>query len=384
MTNAQKKQNKLNELPPELRAQIEKLEKALRNSKGSLGRVENFFEKLCKSRLTRDDCKPVKERIAYVLPCFNPEVICCLGNNPELDIPLTYIFNKLPYELEHSFVKLVMDCREKLPADVVLEIWCRSFNDRHAVLPKPWIQCFGNGSPGELLKDQLLIDNPTVLFHYCKNKEKGWEMLRCINGKAWRTPQMPEMLREAIKNDDTDSFFIYLDLTGIKVTFSLLMVIINSQAYNIFKALLTQGYITEKNVSMGELCCHCAARLYDDEAIALLSVIEDHRPGTLKSIHDEFGRNLLWYLVFNRMTAWFHPNCKLTPFLLKHGCDPDNTNTVGFSWRYLYENMPENIKMQQMQLRIGRSSFSGSWGRKLEKLQPPEKLQNESPSERFL
>ena len=59
-------------------------------------------------------------------------------------------------------------------------------------------------------------------------------------------------------------------------------------------------------------------------------------------------------------TGWFHPDCKLTPFLLEHGCDPLNTNQIGLSWQEITNGLPPKLKVQMMRRRYNMEHYSAT------------------------
>ena len=132
---------------------------------------------------------------------------------------------------------------------------------------------------------------------------------------------------------------IYKDISGKKMSYSLLAEILQKKAVKIFSAVLESGEITRCVMPLDELAVCCTAQFEDSLSVQLLQSIEQYRPGTLKSVHDRWGRNLLWYAVMNRKTIFFHPYCRLTKFLLQSGCDPQNSNQLGLSWKYMIRNL---------------------------------------------
>ena len=133
--------------------------------------------------------------------------------------------------------------------------------------------------------------------------------------------------------------------------------ILVEQSTSILRHLLEENLIPKDAMSLEELCCTCAGRFSDAISVPLLSLIEEVRPGTIKSVLDDFGRNLLWYALHNRLTGWFHPNCKLTPFLLEKGCDPNNQNQIGISWQEVTDGLTLKQKTRLMKARYNYMPF---------------------------
>jgi hypothetical protein len=189
------------------------------------------------------------------------------------------------------------------------------------------------------LTDALMIDNPAVINRYCQVKKPGFEMLRYVFSRRAAAQRMPEKMRQAICDDNAEAFMIYKDISGIRLTYSLLAEIMENRAFRIFSGILEDRNILKRVIPIGELAACCTVQFDDPASTAFLECIENAYPGTIKNTRDLWGRNLLWYAVYNRNTAFIHPYCKLTELLLRHGCDPDNQNQLGFSWRYMVKNL---------------------------------------------
>ena len=210
------------------------------------------------------------------------------------------------------------------------------------------------------LTDEMLIDNPIVCRRYCQARKPGWEILRYITGRRAALQKMPERMRQAIDEDSVEPFMIYRDMCGKKLSYSLLCEIMRKKALKIFAALLKEGKVFEQMISPEELCICCASQFEDAVSIPVLEIMEGLFPGILKNVRDRWGRNLLWYAAANRRTAFFHPFCRLSPFLLEHGCDPDNENQLGIPWRRVVTRLS---LYQKKRLLCQRYSLPGRRGR---------------------
>ena len=203
--------------------------------------------------------------------------------------------------------------------------------------------------PGEIAENaitsELLIDNAIVLNRYCQLQKPGWETLRYAAGTRRSALQkMPEAMRQAMTHDAVEQFLIYKDISGKKMSYSLLMEIIERKAVKIFSKLLESGEIFKHAITLEELCFCLAGGFEDGTSVPFLQAIENIYPGTVKSVHDRWGRNLLWYAVLNKKTAWFHPFCRLTEFLINAGCDVNNRNQLDFSFAELYCNLDSSAR----------------------------------------
>lgn len=309
-------------------------------------------------------------QFSSLLPFLTPEVIAFIGNTPLPKLDLEKLSSKVADSGKYSLWQKIFRCRDLLPEKVLFKIWYHCFNYRSSedvnrfirqqVVELPDGTKLTIDTPPQNkqlladhpLTDPLLLDNIAVQFRTCQLQKPGWKFLRYVTGRGWKTPcAASEMLRNAVKEDDPGSFFIMLDMQRFTVNFSIVMMVVKGHAWNILDLLMQKKMIPADAVTPEELCCHAVSRLFDDEAIALLTVIEKNFPGTIKNTRDDLGRNLLWYLIQNQRTAWFHPDCRLTAFLLKQGCDAENTNTLGLSWRFITESMTLEQKQSQMKRR---------------------------------
>ncbi len=199
----------------------------------------------------------------------------------------------------------------------------------------------------DLIKDDpMFIDGVAYVDGYYRPQQPGWEMLRYVAGRKYLTPRMSKPIETALREDDGAAFAICLDTSVMNFTYSLLWEVLSSGAKTVFRVLLESDKIPEEVISLSELCCLLVTRFPDKSAVPMLEIIEEVKPGTVEAIRDAFGRNLLWYANYNKNTLWFETDCEmsLTHFLLEHGCDPENTNTVGLSWREVCESLTKTQK----------------------------------------
>lgn len=227
------------------------------------------------------------------------------------------------------------------------------------------------------LTDELLIDNPAVAFRYSQVQKPGFEMLRCAWNRPRRTVRvrMPEKMRCAVEEDNVDAFLIYKDMTGMKLSYSLLSEIMENRATGIFDTMLKSKDFFKRTMPLEELAAYCTAQFEDSASVAFLRSMEKNTPGTVKNVRDAWGRNLLWYAACNVKTAYFHPNCKLVAFLLQNGCDADNCNRMGISWRDMMKNLTMEQKIILLKLRYRKNCRKGFFDMKKE--QPLDMLKDQ-------
>ena len=339
--------------------------------------MEEFFELVERCKVKR--CIPFS-KIAHHL---TPALIEAIAHSTKKKYSLLKLVRQVAPSGRFDCWKHILDCRDRLPKDLLFQIWYRMFNDRSNAYYQEVDVLFGkvayfaNLHETELLShlplsDFLLVDNPCVKLRYTQVQKPGWEMLRAMMGRRWQTLRLPEMLRSAIDEDDPGKFNIARDMSGQNLSFSLLGEVMAKKSLKVFRMLLKESELLDKIIPLDELCGYCAGFFDDDRSVPFLDTIEETFPGTLKKIRDAWGRNLLWYALHNHKTIWFHPKCQLTQCLLKHGCDPDNVNQLGLSWRYVTENLSFVQKGQQMSWRYGTSCWG--FGNSLRKTQPPEDI----------
>lgn len=278
------------------------------------------------------------------------------------------------------FWKMMLENRRLLPRQQLLQIWYDNLNDRGDLNYQRFVtqnkvkEYTANVSNPDqqkaaVITDPLLIDDPIVCFRYCQAQKTGWQMFQYIHGRRHQTLKLPEAMRQAIRDDCCPVFAIHLDMTGKRITYSLLVDILESNAVGIFRSLLENKLITDAIIPLPELCCLLVTRFPDEISIPMLTVLDELNPGLIVSVKDEFGRNLLWYAVHNMKTGWFHPDCQLTPYLLAHGCDPQNVNQLGLSWQTVTDNLSFGRKKFMMSRRY-RISDKIQTSRTLRQTQP--------------
>lgn len=313
------------------------------------------------------------------------DVIKLLGELPNKWLPLNEIVNRLEPGSRFGFWREVLECREFLPPEELLKVWYDCANDRgridfQRVTTNDGCEYYDAklGDPEEqaasVITNPLLIDDPIVSFRYSQVKKPGWRLLRYIRGRSHRNKSIPEPVLQAIHKDHLPLFCIHKDIQGTRISYALLAEVVEHNALTIFRYLVENNLITDRVIPLDELCCYLTAQCKDTISVPMLTALEEFHPGVIQGVKDVFGRNLLWFAVQNKMTGWFHPDCKLTPFLLKHGCDPQNTNQLGLPWQFVTNGLSLQQKVNMMQNRYTVDSRSKSAGFPLSQRQPLDRL----------
>ena len=139
--------------------------------------------------------------------------------------------------------------------------------------------------------------------------------------------ELPEMLRNALKNDDVASFMMHLDLSNKKVCYCLLRIAAKIGSLNIMKELIDKYPDQCMEIIKGKeitqlLFEYCEST---QDIIDILTLLENRQPGIIKNTIDEKGYNLLWWGLSHTMKGDIKGKLnKIEEFLLSCGCDAGN------------------------------------------------------------
>ena len=305
----------------------------------------------------------------YVSHYLCEDALKILSDNPGRWMPLEEIYDCFAPASRLPFLLHCFRLRGCLSVSELTSLWYKCFEDDELLNWTCWEHGGGNGqriqtdrmtclvyppqAPREdlmnsVLTDLLLIDNSIVIRRYCQCRKSGWEYLQTIKGKRWGRPSLDESFKAALSEHDTANFCIRWDMNGRKrTTVPLLIEIIRHGADGIFRQMLMRFPYDGCSRKFDELCMHIVVNSPEPVATRLLQAMEAVHPGLLRQIHDCWGRNLLWYAMHNRNAAWFDPRCKITPFLLEAGCDPNNRNQLGLRWQDV-NDWPSPLKKTRM------------------------------------
>ncbi len=319
------------------------------------------------------------------IPWSDPRVLQTIVKNQKKWMPLHKMVNRLEDGSRFDFWKMVFENRRSIPQKELLLVWYDCLNDRgcrsfQRVTTEDGYEKYDSRNSvhekqaTSVITDPLLIDDPIVSYRYCQVKKTGWQMLQYIHGRRHQTLRMADAMRQSIREDNVPLFAMHLDMAGMNVSFSLLAEVLENKAPCIFRHLLENRMFDDSVISFSELCCYLVAWFHDGVSVPMLTVLDEFQPGLVKSVADDFGRNLLWYAIQNTKTGWFHPDCRLTPFLLEHGCDPQNTNQIGLPWQMVADGLSLDLKQQMMRRRYNMEHYT----QKLRLYQPLEHLKQAS------
>lgn len=279
---------------------------------------------------------------------------------------LLWASHKLAMNSLYLFWERILINRKCFTDNFIAAIWlemftaCGDLNHQHPVERDGtesdfwWQDGIENDLPDSIITSPYLLESPTVIRRYCQARKNGWETLRYTRGgRQWSTLHSWKAIRKEIEEDSVPGFEMGRTMLGSRLSFSIIAEILNSGAWKIFRYLLENDLEElEKNVPLEEIACHAVSQFPDKEAIEVLNILEEIRPGITGNFRDAFGQNLLWYGMSNPRSCWFHPNCRLTAFLLDHGCSPELPTNIGLSWRFLTDSLTDRHKDSLWRSRI--------------------------------
>lgn len=329
----------------------------------------------------------VRVNIWEICDCLEPQVLRLIAENRFKWLSLNKIVNRLDLGSRFDFWRIVFENRAVIPQKELLQVWYDCLLDRGSILSplvttKTGLEEYGarvsnvEMQSNSVITNPLLIDDPIVSFRYCQVRKPGWEKLQYIHGRRHQTLKLSENVHQAIREDCLPVFAMNLDIQDRNVSFSLLAEVLQYGAVGIFRYLMENKMVAEEIITPSELCCYLATWFQDSISVPMLTVMEELHPGLVKDVKDVFGRNLLWFAVQNMKTGWFHPDCKLTPFLLEHGCDPQNNNQIGLPWQMVNDGLTMKLKEQMMCKRYQWEDYKAPNPYLLQLNQPLEKLRN--------
>ena len=153
--------------------------------------------------------------------------------------------------------------------------------------------------------------------------------------------ELPEMLCNALKNDDVASFMIHFNLSNKRICYSLLRYIAIEGKFNIMRELIerypSQCMKIVKNKGIIHLLFEHGERTQD--IIDILNLLENRQPGIIKNTIDEEGYNLLWWGLFLAMKGDIKGRLnRIEGFLLSCGCDAGNIFN-GMTYQYFRDSL---------------------------------------------
>lgn len=281
-----------------------------------------------------------------------------IGKSTKGEDTLLWVSHKLDHNSRYLFWERILRNRQCFSDAFRASIWFELFTDCGNLNRQRPVEADGTESDfrwgindlerlsKSIITSPYLLDSATVVKRYCEARKKGWQTLRYLrSGRTWRTLPGWARIRQEITDDFVPGFEMGREMLGGRLSFSVIAEILNCGAWNIFRHLLENDLEElEQAIPLEEVACYMVAQFPDSNAIAVLEMLEAVRPGLVGGFRDAFGQNLLWYAMVNPRSCWFHPNCRLTPYLLEHGCSAELPTNIGLSWRLLTDSLSDRQK----------------------------------------
>lgn len=196
-----------------------------------------------------------------------------------------------------------------------------------------------------LAREGTLVCNDDILNAMRKNKIGTQEELQFIDEvlslnfrRAWSHVFKPgrEQLIMAIRKDSIPLFEIHRQILGMECTISLMEVLIEEEAPNIFFHLLRRN--PNKILHMRSINSWIIAifrNVFVSDAIKFAEGFEKYEPGIVSKVRDPWDNTLLHYFCFK-----FRLEDELfEKRLIELGCDPNSPNHLGITAKQLKENL---------------------------------------------
>lgn len=144
---------------------------------------------------------------------------------------------------------------------------------------------------------------------------------------------------EAISSDNVASFCLEMDISGKRLSSTLLRYLMQKRCVNILDHLIRinkklPGVYPPENLLLTVLYVMDGCPL-----LPIIKAIEETFPGTIKSAEDASCRNALWYTLRHHSQVHHMNFCcaldieNVEQYLLSNGCDPAKPSTDRFSWQ---------------------------------------------------
>ena len=149
--------------------------------------------------------------------------------------------------------------------------------------------------------------------------------------------KLPE---EAISSDNVASFCLEMDISGKRLSPTLLRYLMKKDCVNILEHLIRTNKIIPDVYPPENLLLSVLHTMGWCPLLPVIKAIEETFPGTIKSADDTSHRNALWYTLRHHR-PWNNRNpchCAqdiedVEQYLLWKGCDPFKTSNDLFSWQ---------------------------------------------------
>ena len=188
-----------------------------------------------------------------------------------------------------------------------------------------------------------LLDSEAGRRQYCKMKRLDFETIRCsspvffkrireISSFDWAKGKVETnaILRKAIDDDAPAELMISLGVIGRKLDARILTWLLCLHKSNILDWLMENDETAREWLDPRRMLFFACANWGRNTLADYLEEAEKASPGIVASCADAFGRNLLWYMLYNRC---FRYGRDAEELLVRYGANPDAKTAWGVSWR---------------------------------------------------
>ena len=196
-----------------------------------------------------------------------------------------------------------------------------------------------SGAPVWMLGRSVFMDNPSIRESLL-NRTVVTPELEFIKNTSdnTRVRKITGAMGDAIQKDSVPILEMNRTLEGRSIGISLLIYMLWEDAAQCFAYMLSHYPKRIFELRSPEewlfMVCRCAR---EKLAVAAVNELERQFPGIVRRAHDPWGNTPLWNTLANA-----RPVETLQTELIRLGCDPDEKNEWGLSYRLVRDNDPEN------------------------------------------
>jgi hypothetical protein len=195
----------------------------------------------------------------------------------------------------------------------------------------------------ESCADINLVDNIDILNAIIYYKSSGYERISPgLYFNYGRGGKYSAKMLEAIRFDSASLFEMELTLSGKKITAAMLRELFYMRAFNLIEHLLRKrrkslGVVLSPQDLLIWLCSLRRNLGSLEGKLKLIDTLEELYPGICKCV-DKLGNTPLWYYLRACIYSGKLTN-EIVQSLVRYGCDPDQQNHLGLSYRICKEMM---------------------------------------------
>ncbi len=201
----------------------------------------------------------------------------------------------------------------------------------------------------ESCADITLVDNETIRKSLVYHKKSGYERVPpgfyFMDAPLRIQKSLSRKMQEAIRHDSISMFEMERTLSGKKISASMLRLMFCYRRYNLVEHLMRKHSKALASIlsPLDMLICFC--RLQTDPQ--LVNILEELHPGICKCV-DKLGNTPLWYclVAIARVSGGRFHTEEFEQTLIHYGCNPDQRNHLGLSYRICKEMLEKVEKIR--------------------------------------